>query len=124
MAKKNEYSVGIEPPIVTWTIVRGDTAAFEIYVADADKNPLIIADWDMLMEIKRYNKTTSSYDLITTVTPEEKVGVAGTIIINLNSDQSVLLSTGDVFDIELSDPTRVWTIATGSFVVIKDITNS
>lgn len=123
MATKN-YSVGLEPPTVSWTVVRGDTASFEVYVTDDAKLPLVISDWDMLMEIKRLNPSTGDYDLITSITPQEKVGTAGTIVINLSDTQSASLQTGDVFDIEFSDATRVWTIAKGSIVLIKDVTNS
>ena len=33
------YAVGYEPPTVTWTVVKGDTASFRVYVTDNDKNP-------------------------------------------------------------------------------------
>lgn len=124
MATNKKYTVGVEPPTVEWTVVRGDTASFEVYVTDDAKLPLIISDWDMLMEIKRLNPSTGDYDLITSITPQEKVGTAGTIVINLSDTQSASLQTGDVFDIEFSDATRVWTIAKGSIVLIKDVTNS
>lgn len=123
MAAKT-YSVGVEPPTLSWTLVRGDTSSFEVYVTDGSKLPLTISAWTRLMQIKRLDPTTGEYTLITSITPQEKIGVAGTIIVNLTSGQSKLLQTGDVFDIEFSDATKVWTIAKGSVIVIKDITNS
>jgi len=123
MAAKS-YSVGVEPPTLSWTLVRGDTSSFEVYVTDGDKLPLTISAWTRLMQIKRLNPSTQAYDLITSITPTAKTGVAGTIIVSLTSNQSKLLQTGDVFDIEFSDATKVWTIAKGSIIVIKDVTNS
>ena len=41
----------------------------------------------------------------------------------LTSNQSNQLITGDVFDIELSDATRVWTVARGKMVVLEDVTD-
>jgi hypothetical protein len=44
--------------------------------------------------------------------------------VSLTSEQSVLLETGDIFDIELTDGTRVWTVAQGYVNVLEDVTNS
>ena len=33
------------------------------------------------------------------------------------------LETGDIFDIELSDADRVWTVAQGSMIILEDVTN-
>jgi hypothetical protein len=40
----------------------------------------------------------------------------------LNSNQSELLATNDIFDIQISDATRTWTIAKGTITVIEDVT--
>jgi hypothetical protein len=48
----------------------------------------------------------------------------GEFTVSLTSAQSKSLNTGDIFDIELSDATRVWTVARGILTVIEDITNS
>jgi hypothetical protein len=53
------YDVGQRPPLVTWTVVRSDTASFRVYVTDDNKDPLTIGDWDIKIEIKRPN---SIYD--------------------------------------------------------------
>jgi len=47
------YNIGERPPYVNWTVVRGDTASFRVYVTDDERNPLTIADWTIQMEIKR-----------------------------------------------------------------------
>ena len=112
------YNVGNIPPQVTWTVVRGDTAAFRVYVTDDNREPLTIADWDIEMDINRDEVT------IVTLTPEalDNDG-AGEFTVFLTAAQSELLETGDVFDIQLSDPTRVWTVAQGSMVIIEDVTD-
>jgi hypothetical protein len=111
------YSVGITPPQVTWTVVRGDTAAFKVYVTDDDKLPLAIADWTIKMDIERNGSD------IVNLTPEALPDDdAGEFTVSLTSEESELLETDDVFDIQLSDLTRVWTVAQGSMVIIEDVT--
>ena len=39
------YDIGEAPPFVNWTIVKGDTASFKIYLTDDTKQPLNIPDW-------------------------------------------------------------------------------
>lgn len=130
MAAKT-YNVGNTPPLVAWTIVRGDTAAFRVYVTDDAKQPLAIADWTIAMEIKRPNSAqqtpfmTDDATLIVTLAPEATVDdAAGEFTVSLTSEQSTILETGDIFDIELSDATRVWTVAQGYVHVLEDVTNS
>ena len=31
---KDSYVVGLRPPLVNWTVVKGDTAAFRVYTTD------------------------------------------------------------------------------------------
>jgi hypothetical protein len=47
----------------------------------------------------------------------------GEFTVSLTSAQSRSLNTGDIFDIELYDATRVWTVARGTLTIIEDITN-
>lgn len=47
------YSVGNIPPQVLWTIVRGDSSSFQVYVTDDQRNALNIDDWNIDMEIRR-----------------------------------------------------------------------
>lgn len=117
------FSIGSEPPTIAWTVVRGDTAGFRIYVTDDQKVPLVIEDWNIAMDIKR-PVSGSEPELVVSLNPGVTLeDTEGTFTVELSSAQSDLLLTGDVFDIELSDPTRVWTIARGSMIVIKDVTN-
>ena len=126
---QDSYSIGSKPPTVTWTVVKGDTAAFRVYVTDDNKDPLVIADWDIEMEIKRptvagdIDSNTAAH--VRTIFPEAEIGDGlGEFTVSLTSAQSKSLNTGDIFDIELSDATRVWTVARGILTVIEDITNS
>lgn len=114
------FNVGSPPPQINWTIVRGDTAAFRVYVTDENRNPLVISEWNIEMEI--YRPSTST--LIVTLTPEATVDDGpGEFTVALTSVQSDLLLTGDIFDIEMTDAQRVWTVAKGTMTVIADITN-
>lgn len=129
MATKT-YNVGNTPPEVIWTVVRGDTASFKVYVTDDAKQPLIIGDWDILMKVKRPNNPedagviTDDATLILTLTPAaDPDDAAGEFTVFLDSTESVLLETGDIFDIQLTDPTRVWTVAQGKMRILEDVTD-
>jgi hypothetical protein len=127
--QQSSYSVGLTPPTVNWTIVKGDTAAFRVYVTDDNKDPLVIEDWTIEMEIKRPALAGNLND----ADPAGVLGLTpiataedgdGEFTVSLTSNQSKSLNTGDIFDIELRDDTRVWTVARGIITVIEDITNS
>ena len=125
---KSAYDVGLRPPIVSWTIVRGDTASFRVYTTDDQKNPLTIADWTILATFRRPVKpgdfTQDSAPNIFTIVPAATVNdQVGEFTVSLNSSQTVQLETGDVFDIELSDPDRVWTVCQGKMIIIEDVTD-
>lgn len=125
----DSYSVGLTPPNVLWTVVRGDTASFRVYVTDDNKDPLVIADWTIAMEIKRPNTKpgdfTDDAELIVELEPvPTEIDDVGEFTVSLTANESVLLETGDIFDIELSDESRVWTVARGTMKVIEDVTNS
>jgi hypothetical protein len=130
--RRSGYSVGNAPPQVTWTVVRGDTAAFRVYVTDDEKNPLTIEDWSIEMQIKRPTDSanagiiTDAATLILTLTPEQDDDDApGEFTVSLTAAQSDTLETGDIFDIELStnQDQIVWTVAQGSLVVLEDVTD-
>jgi hypothetical protein len=126
---QDSYLVGLKPPTVTWTVVRGDTAAFRVYVTDDNKDPLTIADWTIAMEIKRPNTNpgdfTDNAELIVELEPiATEIDGPGEFTVAIIASESVLLETGDIFDIELRDESRVWTVARGTVVVIEDVTNS
>jgi hypothetical protein len=128
----SSYSVGNTPPRVTWTVVRGDTAAFRVYATDDEKNALTISDWSIDMQIKRPTSPsnsgviTDSATLILTLTPEPDADDGpGEFTVSLTAAQSEILETGDIFDIELSTPQDqiVWTVAQGSMIILEDVTD-
>jgi hypothetical protein len=120
-AGPSSFSIGVSPPEISWTLVRGDTAAFRVYVEDEDRNPLDITEWDINMDIVR--EGTTSDTVIVALTP----GVTaddddGEFTVAVTANQSDLLETDDIFDIQLSDNNRTWTIAKGTITVIEDVT--
>ena len=131
----NFYKVGNTPPKVSWTIVRGDTAAFKVYVTDDAKQPLNIPDWTISMEIKRPDYlvndnnigiVTDDAELILTLTPEQdEDDSAGEFTVSLLATESSQLETGDIFDIELrsAQDQIVWTVAQGYILMLEDVTN-
>lgn len=127
-AGQSRYDIGDAPPLVVWTIVKGDTAAFRVYVTDDAKAPLVIADWNISAEFRRpdiadnFDQDTAGTVFVLTPAPEDNDG-DGEFTVKLTSSQSNQLRTGDVFDIELSDPDRVWTVARGKMVVLEDVTD-
>ena len=125
----SSYSIGSAPPTVNWTIVKGDTSAFRVYVTDDEKYPLTISQWTIEMEIKRPTVSGNLNDAdpadVLTLSPGATADdSSGEFTVSLTSNQSKSLNTGDIFDIELRDATRVWTVARGILTVIEDITNS
>lgn len=127
---KDKYLVGSTPPQVVWTIVRGDTAAFRVYVTDDAKQPLNIPDWNIEMQIKRPNSIpgiiTDNATLIYTLSPtQDENDGNGEFTVSLTASQTNGLETGDIFDIELSknmDET-VWTVAQGTMNILEDVTD-
>lgn len=130
MARSNSYAVGNIPPQVAWTVVRGDTASFRVYVTDDAKQALTISDWTISMKVKRptlaanSGKITDDATLIFTLTPSADADdLPGEFTVSLTSSQSNQLETGDIFDIQLSQPGTVWTVAQGKMVIIEDVTD-
>lgn len=128
---QGRYSVGNTPPVIVWTVVRGDTASFRVYVTDDARQPLNIPDYSITMEIKRPNTEadlgygTDSSTIIMTLNPEADADdEAGEFTVSLTAAQSAQLETGDIFDIELrtEQDAIVWTVAQGSMKIIEDIT--
>jgi hypothetical protein len=125
---QSSYDIGNKPPTVLWTVVRGDTSGFKVYATDDAKQPLNIPDWEISMKIKRPNSTpgviTDDATLILTLTPApDDNDLIGEFTVWLTSEQSVQLQTGDIFDIQLSDSTRVWTVCQGSMKILEDVTD-
>jgi hypothetical protein len=126
------YDIGEAPPFVNWTIVKGDTASFKVYLTDDAKEPLAIDDWDVEVEFKRPTTPvdpqiiTDTASLILTITPEQDLeDLDGEFKVNLTATQTALLRTNDIFDIEISLPqnTLVWTVAQGKITLLEDVTN-
>jgi hypothetical protein len=124
--------VGAPPPLVTWTFVRGDTASFKVYVTDDAKQPLVISDWSIEMRIKRPENPvippviTDDAVIVLTLYPEADADDGpGEFTVFLEAEQSEILETGDIFDIELSLPERalVWTVAQGGIIILEDVTD-
>ena len=114
----DSFSIGSAPPTVLWTVVRGDTAAFRVYVTDENRVPLTIDDWTISMDIVRPPST-----LIVSLVPEVTLqDDDGEFTVSLTSGESEDIETGDIFDIQLSDATRTWTICKGTITVIEDVT--
>ena len=116
----DSYSIGAAPPSVMWTLVRGDTAAFRVYVTDEDRVPLDIAEWNISMDIAR---PSTNNTLVVSLTPEVTLeDEEGEFTVSLSAGESEDLETGDIFDIQLSDATRVWTVCKGTITVVEDVT--
>lgn len=130
MARSKSYEVGSIPPQVSWTVVRGDTAAFKVYVTNDAKEALDIQDWTISMKIKRPDLErdrgviTDNATLVLTLTPAaDEDDLPGEFTVSLTANDSLILQTGDIFDIQLSQPGTVWTVAQGRMVIIEDVTD-
>ena len=129
---QTSYDIGNKPPTVIWTVVRGDTSGFKVYVTDDAKEPLILkgagSEWDIAMKIKRPLSTpgviTDNAVTIMALHPEaDEDDLVGEFTVWLTAEESNVLQTGDIFDIQVSDPTRVWTVAQGSMKILEDVTD-
>ena len=119
-AGATSFSINGTPPTISWTLVRGDTPAFRVYVTDDESNPLTIGQWDLAMDIVRPSGTNA---VIVSVSPGVTADdEAGEFTVALTANQSELLQTNDIFDIQLSDANRTWTVAKGTVTVIEDVT--
>jgi hypothetical protein len=125
---KDAYDVGLRPPIVSWTVVKGDTAAFRVYTTDDNKDPLVIGDWDIRCQFRRpdiagnidQDSAGNIFSIVPGVTPNDG---DGEFTVSLTAAETQQLRTGDVFDIELSDADRVWTVCQGKMIIIEDVTD-
>lgn len=119
---QSPYQIGSEPPQSIWTIVRGDTASFKMYVQDDAGNPLVISDWNISMDF--YRPSTTS--IVLTVTPEaDPDDGPGEFTVFVAHDETEILETADEFDIQmaLTSNTVVWTVLQGTVKMIEDITD-
>ena len=126
------YDIGEKPPYVNWTVVRGDTASFRVYLTDDATQPLNIGDWNISMQIKRPTTSpvipgeiTDTATLLYTLTPAADADDGpGEFTVSLTAAQSLTLQTNDIWDIEVSLPQDeiVWTVAQGKMTIIEDVT--
>lgn len=129
---QSSYDIGNKPPTVIWTVVRGDTSGFKVYVTDDAKQPLVLkgegSEWDIAMKIKRPNSTpgiiTDDATTVMALHPRaDEDDLVGEFTVWLTAEESNVLQTGDIFDIQVSDPTRVWTVCQGSMKILEDVTD-
>ena len=125
------YNLGNIPPLVNWTVVIGDSASFRIYVEDDLGNEVDytndesgdITGFDIKADFRRYSDNVGT-DLIFSVTPyATEFDDAGEFTVTISPAQSKQLRTGDVFDVQLSDATRVWTVCQGEMIMIGEVTD-
>lgn len=124
------YNIGEKPPFVNWTVVRGDTSGFKVYLEDDSKTPLIVSDWTISMKVKRPNVSqltpviTDEATTIMQLVPEADADdLVGEFTVFLSSSQSLILQTGDIFDIQVSNGEIVWTVCQGSMIILEDVTD-
>lgn len=125
------YNVGNVPPFLKWTLVRGDTASFKVFLVDDEFQPVDIPAWSIEMAIKRPNNpdyagilTDDATEIVVLYPQQDDDDEDGEFTVSISADESALLAAGDIFDIELSLPqrTKVWTVAQGYVDLIKDVT--
>lgn len=113
-----EIPVGAIPPKVRWTVVKGDSASFRIYVEDDNANAIDPTDYNIKADFRR--GTT----LIFSTTPEKtEFDSNGEFTVYLTPAQCKQLATNDVFDVQLSDSVVVWTVCRGIMTVIDEVTD-
>jgi hypothetical protein len=117
---QNAYNIGSAPPEISWTVVRGDTSSFRVTVTDENRVPINLTGWTLAADIVRPPSNTIIVSLTPTITAQDGTGQ---FTVSLDSAESELLETGDLFDIQISDATRVWTVGKGRMVIIEDFTD-
>jgi hypothetical protein len=119
---QSNVSIGSEPPQSIWTVVRGDTAGFKMYVQDDSGNPLVLSDWTISMDFYRPSTET----IVLNVNPEaDPDDGPGEFTVSLAYDQTEILETEDIFDIQMASAGNsiVWTVLQGKIKMIEDVTD-
>jgi hypothetical protein len=125
------YLIGSAPPELVWTVVRGDTASFKVYVTDDTQTALHVPDWDVEIDIKRNDLVVVTLTPEPILDPVDDEPIPGEFLVQLTSAQSDLLQSNDVFDIQMTNTSsnpesigyqQVWTVGKGYVVVIEDVT--
>jgi hypothetical protein len=119
---QKDVAIGSAPPQSIWTIVRGDTASFKMYVQDDAGQPLVIDDWSIKMDF--YRPSTTSVVLEIFPEADEDDG-PGEFTVSLASDETEILETNDEYDIQMATTSNiiVWTVLQGKIKMIEDITD-
>jgi hypothetical protein len=113
-------NLGSTPPEIVWTVVKGDTASFRVYVYDDEKNPIDVSEWNLAVDFYRPDTEETVLSITPEVTEDDEVG---SFTVFLGASESDQLETDDEFDIQISNDTVVWTVGMGTMVMIGDITN-
>jgi len=125
------YLIGSAPPEIVWTVVRGDTASFKVYVTDDTSAALHVPDWSIEIDVKRNELVVITLSPTAILDPTDNEPIPGEFLVKLTSAQSNLLQTGDIFDIQMTNTStntqsigygQIWTVARGSVSVIEDVT--
>ena len=67
---------------------------------------------------------TDDATVILSLTPAAEINeLPGYFTVALAADESQILETGDIFDIQLSQTAIVWTVAQGSMIILEDVTD-
>jgi hypothetical protein len=125
------YLIGSAPPEIVWTVVRGDTASFKVYVTDDTSAALHVPDWGIEIDVKRNELVVITLSPTASLDPIDNEPIPGEFLVKLTSVQSNSLQTGDIFDIQMTNTStntqsigygQIWTVARGSVSVIEDVT--
>lgn len=119
---QQNVAIGSEPPQSVWTIVRGDTASFKMYVQDDAGAPLIVTDWTITMDFYRPSTDTVVLEITPEADPDDG---PGEFTVYLAYDETEILETDDEFDIQMATTGNsiVWTVLQGKIKMIEDITD-
>ncbi len=119
---QSNVSIGSEPPQSVWTIVRGDTTGFKMYVQDDAGNPLVVSDWTISMDFYRPSTETVVLEITPEADPDDG---PGEFTVFLAYDETEILETDDIFDIQMATTGNsiVWTVLQGKVKMIEDITD-
>ena len=130
-SNSGSYLIGSAPPELVWTVVRGDTASFKVYVTDDTQTALHVPDWDVEIDIKRNDLVVVTLNPEPILDPNDSEPIPGEFLVQLTSAQSDLLQSNDIFDIQMTnvstDPLsvgygQVWTVGKGYVTIIEDVT--
>lgn len=117
------YDIGNKPPLINWTTVVGDSAAFRVYVEDDQGNPIVPDDWTIKADFRRYSLPNDSDLLFSVIPSKTEFDGAGEFTVFVEPGLTKQLRTGDVFDVQLTDALRVWTVCQGEMTMIGEVTD-